>query len=142
MKDCLGSCVSWSSVLSPYGNGTCDISFGCVDWQKDDADCSGSCLEPADLEIMESESQDSISAKLNPCMQGCQTSSDPGPCTTECLTDAFGTSEPCTLCITSFGQCVFQSCSLNCFNPSSEECQDCVEQNCFSNWTDCTGLSF
>lgn len=142
VKDCLGSCVSWSSVMSTYGNGTCDISFGCVDWQKDDADCSGSCLEPADLEIMESESQDSISAKLNPCMQGCQTSSDPGPCTTECLTDAFGTSEPCTLCITSFGQCVFQSCALNCFNPSSEECQDCVEQNCFSNWTDCTGLSF
>jgi hypothetical protein len=102
------------------------------------AESKGACDNAADLAVISTAdvaqlSQDAAFA----CLQGFSVDLD---CATNKIAEDSGMTLDCALCFGEQAVCVASNCAFQCFDPGSQSCNDCREENCSPLFEPCAGI--
>jgi hypothetical protein len=127
---CGGSCGSCAA------NEVCDDSGTCIDEVATTGPVpTGACTNADDQAIVDEQDVETIA-------RDCAISNLGNPAAaTTCIEDATGLSTPCIVCFNGIVECGIASCIGDCIiDSASAACNDCIEENCYAPFIECSGL--
>jgi len=95
----------------------------------------GACDNPTDEDLLVA--QEDLDGVVMTCALNCIGEE---ACSTNCMIEATGLSEPCSACFAGTISCTMKNCVFQCLNAESTQCKDCQESNCFEDFEACAGL--
>jgi len=95
----------------------------------------GACDNQTDEDLLEV--QEDLNGVVRKCALDCIGEE---ACATNCMIEATGISEACSICFAGTISCTVMNCALQCLNAESDKCANCQESNCFEDFESCAGL--
>merc|ERR1712159_376055 len=99
---------------------------------------AGACTNSADQQVWTSKGQANFEADMNACGHSSLGDQDKA---TICMVGKEGYSQTCAACFGATIACTAKDCLLKCMGGETDDCKQCVQENCSPAFNTCSGLT-